>query len=138
MPLWWLMENDRTFWGGMSLEIDPAWGMRRVNTTMGLARLRISEERVWLGTWLVLIPKQWRSVEHARSEVREVFRSKSLLLSSGVGIAALDGKTHYFWTLRPRAALAMFRKTGYSIGRARRPTGTLGGQFPFPRRRTGV
>jgi hypothetical protein len=68
----------RTFVGGMSLEI-PFYGARRLNGSIGTAQLRISDEGLWLGTWLRAIPKDRRSVEYRHEDVVEVFRTKSFL-----------------------------------------------------------
>jgi hypothetical protein len=86
------------------------------------------------------IPYDMGYVEYPKSDILEVFRCKgllSLVLTPGVGFAASDGKTHYFWTLRPAKVLATLRAAGYSIGKARRPKGVVPGQFPWPRRGAG-
>jgi hypothetical protein len=93
----------------------------------------ITDRAVWLGTWSITIPEEQKSVEYARSGVQEVFRTRSL--QPGIGIVATDGRTHYFWTLRPTKVLAAFRTAGYTVGPGRRPKGAVLGQFPLPRRR---
>lgn len=92
--------TDRTFVGGMSLEI-PFAGARRLNGTIGTAQLRISEGKLGFGTWIKMIPKNLRSVDYRREDVAEVFSTKSLvpmLQAYGKGVATTDRKTHYFST----------------------------------------
>ena len=46
-----LLVTERTFRGGLNLEVNLGLGIRRLNGTLGTAKIRISEDRVWLGPW---------------------------------------------------------------------------------------
>jgi hypothetical protein len=74
---------ERTFLGGMSLEI-PFYGARRLNGSIGTAQLRVSQEGLWLGTWI-------------KAKAR------------GIAIATANGKTHYFWTFRAGRVLTTLK-----------------------------
>jgi hypothetical protein len=117
----------------MNLEV-PFYGARRLNATIPMAQLRVSENGLWLGTSTITIPKDRRSVEYRSGEIAEVFPSTGLL-TRGVGIVTYDGKTHYFWTLRPARVLKALADSGYSIRTARRPPSLLFDQLPIPWRR---
>jgi hypothetical protein len=115
---------DRTFLGGMSLEI-PFYGAPRLNSSLGTARLRVTTEGLWLGPRTRTLP---RDPEWHKSDIVEAFRTKSLLVlitGPGVGFTTVDDKTHYFWTLRPNQVLATLRAAGYQIGKTRRPRGVI-------------
>lgn len=122
------------FPGGMSLEI-PFYGARRLNATSGFSLLRLSAEGFWLGTTTSAIPRNRRSVEYRKSDVVEVFLTHGLTVR-GVGLATMDGKTHYFWAFRRSRVLEAFAALGYPVGQSRRARGVLVDQIPLPWRRS--
>jgi hypothetical protein len=131
---WWLM-TGKWFRGGMSLEV-RFYGARRLNATMPLARLQVSDGGIWLGTTTITMPRDLSSVQYERAEVAQVFKSRGLL-TRGVGIATTDGKTHYFWAWRVAKVLNAFSVAGYLVGAPRRPKlwRLFLDQMPWPWRR---
>jgi hypothetical protein len=121
------------FLGGMSLEV-PFFGARRLNATLGFALLRLSDGGFWLGTTSRTIPRGRRFVEYDKRDVTEVFEVRGLT-GRGVGFSTTDGKTNYFWTMRPSRVMGVVGKLGYPIGHARRARGLVLDQFPLPWRR---
>lgn len=126
--------DDRYFRGGMNIEI-PFYGFRRLNATMPLARLRMSDKGLWLGTRTITIRRDLQSVEYDKSEVVAVFPSRGVL-TIGVGIETADHKTHYFWTIHRRAVINELAERGYVIREPRRPGLWMLQGFPWPRRRS--
>jgi hypothetical protein len=119
----------------MSIEV-PFYGARRLNATMPLARLQVSDQGIWLGTTAIAFPSGLGSVQCDKDEVVEVFKSRGLL-TRGVGITTTDGKTHYFWSWRVAIVLGAFSAAGYPTGSPRRPKASrlLLDQAPWPWRR---
>jgi hypothetical protein len=112
--------DDRSFLGGMNVEMS-SWGQRRVNFAIPLARLRVADSKLMLHSLARSLAHQLRlrSVPIERTEVKEVFRSSGSL-HPGVGIETVEGKIHYFWTLRPESVLANLAERNYPNGPERR------------------
>ena len=108
-----LTKSHSSFLGAMSIQVP--WGSHgRFNVTLPLAPLRISDAKVWLGTWIPALP----FVEYEKPYVSDVFRSRSLFYF-GIGIDTADGKTHWFGTFRRRKVLSTLASRGYVVGTAR-------------------
>src|SRR5271166_3526561 len=101
----------------MNLEVSGHM-YRRMNATMPLARLRFSEEGIWLGTGRFALPEDLRSVSYRRDQVKQVFRARSVP-GFGVGFDTTDGMTHYFWTFRSRRVIEQLVEAGYPAGASR-------------------